>query len=86
MKLALDASVAVAAAANYVALARLLKCQLVTLDARMRRGTARLGCSMRRSLSRRLPVSRSARCPVRPGPISAERMMLSGSPGQCARR
>jgi predicted nucleic acid-binding protein len=29
--------------ANYVALARLLKCQLVTLDARMRRGTARLG-------------------------------------------
>jgi predicted nucleic acid-binding protein len=27
--------------ANYVALARLLKCQLVTLDARMRRGTAR---------------------------------------------
>jgi predicted nucleic acid-binding protein len=30
--------------ANYVALARLLKCRLVTLDARMRRGTARLGC------------------------------------------
>jgi predicted nucleic acid-binding protein len=29
--------------ANYVALAHLLKCQLVTLDARMRRGTARLG-------------------------------------------
>lgn len=29
--------------ANYVALARLLCCQLVTLDARMRRGTARLG-------------------------------------------
>jgi predicted nucleic acid-binding protein len=29
--------------ANYVALARLLKCRLVTLDARMRRGTARLG-------------------------------------------
>jgi predicted nucleic acid-binding protein len=29
--------------ANYVALARLLACQLVTLDARMRRGTARLG-------------------------------------------
>jgi predicted nucleic acid-binding protein len=29
--------------ANYVALARMLKCQLVTLDARMRRGTARLG-------------------------------------------
>ncbi len=29
--------------ANYVALARILKCQLVTLDARMRRGTARLG-------------------------------------------
>lgn len=29
--------------ANYVALARLMKCRLVTLDARMRRGTARLG-------------------------------------------
>lgn len=29
--------------ANYVALARLLRCKLVTLDARMRRGTARLG-------------------------------------------
>lgn len=29
--------------ANYVALARLLSCKLVTLDARMRRGTARLG-------------------------------------------
>lgn len=29
--------------ANYVALARLLDCQLVTLDARMQRGTARLG-------------------------------------------
>jgi predicted nucleic acid-binding protein len=29
--------------ANYVALARLLDCKLVTLDARMRRGTARLG-------------------------------------------
>jgi predicted nucleic acid-binding protein len=29
--------------ANYVALARLLRCRLVTLDARMRRGTARLG-------------------------------------------
>lgn len=29
--------------ANYVALARLLSCRLVTLDARMRRGTARLG-------------------------------------------
>lgn len=29
--------------ANYVALARLLGCQLVTLDARLRRGTARLG-------------------------------------------
>jgi predicted nucleic acid-binding protein len=29
--------------ANYVALARLLGCRLVTLDARMRRGTARLG-------------------------------------------
>lgn len=29
--------------ANYVALARLLGCKLVTLDARMRRGTARLG-------------------------------------------
>ena len=29
--------------ANYVALARLLDCRLVTLDARMRRGTARLG-------------------------------------------
>jgi predicted nucleic acid-binding protein len=29
--------------ANYVALARLLGCRLITLDARMRRGTARLG-------------------------------------------
>lgn len=29
--------------ANYVALARLLGCKLVTLDARMRRGAARLG-------------------------------------------
>lgn len=29
--------------ANYVALARILHCQLVTLDARLRRGTARLG-------------------------------------------
>jgi predicted nucleic acid-binding protein len=29
--------------ANYVALARLLGCHLITLDARMRRGTARLG-------------------------------------------
>jgi predicted nucleic acid-binding protein len=29
--------------ANYVALARLLGCRLVTLDARLRRGTARLG-------------------------------------------
>lgn len=29
--------------ANYVALARLLDCRLVTLDASMRRGTARLG-------------------------------------------
>lgn len=29
--------------ANYVAIARLLGCQLVTLDARLRRGTARLG-------------------------------------------
>jgi predicted nucleic acid-binding protein len=29
--------------ANYVALASLLSCRLVTLDARMRRGTARLG-------------------------------------------
>lgn len=29
--------------ANYVALARMLNCKLVTLDARMRRGTARLG-------------------------------------------
>lgn len=29
--------------ANYVVLARLLSCKLVTLDARMRRGTARLG-------------------------------------------
>jgi integrase len=28
--------------ANYVALARLLDCRLVTLDARLRRGTARL--------------------------------------------
>jgi predicted nucleic acid-binding protein len=29
--------------ANYVALARLLGCRLITLDARMQRGTARLG-------------------------------------------
>ncbi|HEX3391365.1 MAG TPA: type II toxin-antitoxin system VapC family toxin [Solirubrobacteraceae bacterium] len=29
--------------ANYVALARLLACRLVTLDARMRRGTGRMG-------------------------------------------
>ena len=29
--------------ANYVALARLRDCRLVTLDARLRRGTARLG-------------------------------------------
>lgn len=29
--------------ANYVALARLLGCRLVTLDARLRRGTERLG-------------------------------------------
>jgi predicted nucleic acid-binding protein len=29
--------------ANYVALARVLSCQVVTLDARLRRGTARLG-------------------------------------------
>ena len=29
--------------ANYVALARLLGCRVVTLDARLRRGTARLG-------------------------------------------
>ena len=29
--------------ANYVALARILRCRLVTLDARMRRGTKRLG-------------------------------------------
>jgi predicted nucleic acid-binding protein len=29
--------------ANYVALARVSKCRLVTLDARMRRATARLG-------------------------------------------
>ena len=29
--------------ANYVALARTLGCRLVTLDARLRRGTARLG-------------------------------------------
>lgn len=29
--------------ANYVALARMLDCRLVTLDARMRRGTERLG-------------------------------------------
>jgi len=29
--------------ANYVALARMLRCRLVTLDARLRRGTARLG-------------------------------------------
>jgi predicted nucleic acid-binding protein len=29
--------------ANYVALARILDCRLVTLDARLRRGTARLG-------------------------------------------
>jgi predicted nucleic acid-binding protein len=30
--------------ANYVALARIRGCRLVTLDARLRRGTARLGC------------------------------------------
>lgn len=29
--------------ANYVALARILDCRLITLDARMRRGTTRLG-------------------------------------------
>lgn len=29
--------------ANYVALARMLACRLVTIDARMRRATARLG-------------------------------------------
>jgi predicted nucleic acid-binding protein len=29
--------------ANYVALARLLDCRLITLDGRLRRGTARLG-------------------------------------------
>jgi predicted nucleic acid-binding protein len=29
--------------ANYVALARMRKCRLVTLDARLRRGTSRLG-------------------------------------------
>ncbi len=29
--------------ANYVALARILDCKLVTLDARLRRGTTRLG-------------------------------------------
>jgi predicted nucleic acid-binding protein len=29
--------------ANYVALARLRDCRLVTLDARLRRGTGRLG-------------------------------------------
>lgn len=29
--------------ANYVALAQMLDCRLVTLDARLRRGTARLG-------------------------------------------
>ena len=29
--------------ANYVALAQILGCRLVTLDARLRRGTARLG-------------------------------------------
>jgi predicted nucleic acid-binding protein len=29
--------------ANYVALARILGCRLITLDARMRRGTSRLG-------------------------------------------
>jgi predicted nucleic acid-binding protein len=29
--------------ANYVALARILRCQLVTIDARLRRGAARLG-------------------------------------------
>jgi hypothetical protein len=29
--------------ANYVSLARLLGCRLITLDARMRRGTSRLG-------------------------------------------
>ncbi len=33
--------------ANYVALARLLGCKLVTLDARMRRGTSRLGFVVR---------------------------------------
>jgi predicted nucleic acid-binding protein len=29
--------------ANYVALARLLRCRLITLDGRLRRGTERLG-------------------------------------------
>ncbi len=29
--------------ANYVAVARILDCRLVTLDARLQRGTARLG-------------------------------------------
>lgn len=29
--------------ANYVALARMIECRLVTLDARLRRGTTRLG-------------------------------------------
>jgi predicted nucleic acid-binding protein len=29
--------------ANYVALARILRCQLVTIDARLRRGAGRLG-------------------------------------------
>ena len=29
--------------ANYVALARIMRCRLVTVDARLRRGTARLG-------------------------------------------
>jgi len=29
--------------ANYIALAQVLGCRLVTLDARLRRGTARLG-------------------------------------------
>lgn len=29
--------------ANYVALARMLNCRLITLDGRLRRGTARLG-------------------------------------------
>ncbi|MHB1999227.1 MAG: hypothetical protein ACYCSI_03455 [Solirubrobacteraceae bacterium] len=29
--------------ANYIALARMLACRLITIDARMRRTTARLG-------------------------------------------